>query len=70
MASEGQITEEKFSPLNFRDTPYNGDSSEALDRVRVKYALPKGAFMSKTVKKMGLIWVNGGFLLQLFTTQM
>ena len=43
-------------------------------RVHVKYVLLKGALMSKTVstfvQKVGLIWLKGGFLLQLFRTQM
>ena len=29
--------------------PHKGDSSEILDRVHIKYVLPKRAFMSKTV---------------------
>ena len=43
---------------------------EILDKVHVRYVLPKGAFMSKTVvtfiQKVGLIWLKGGLLLQLF----
>ena len=52
---------------NFKDIPYHGDSRETLDSVHAKDALSKGAFMSKTVatfvKKVGLIWLKGGFSL-------
>ena len=48
--------------------------SQNLRWVHVKYVLHKGAFMSKTVatfvQKVGSIWLKGGFLLQLFRTQM
>ena len=51
-----------------------GDSRELLDGVHVKYVLPKGAFMSNTVatfvQKWAQFWPKGGFLLQLFRTQM
>ena len=70
------MSEGKFwlSALNVKDISYYGDSRETLGRVNVKYALPKGAFLSKTVatfvQKAGLIWLKCGFLLQLFRTQM
>ena len=38
-----------LSALSLKDLPYNGDSRETLDKVHVKYFLPKVAFMSKTV---------------------
>ena len=48
-----------------KDIPFNGDSRETLDRVHVKYVLPKVVFMSKTVttfvQKVGLIWLKGVF---------
>ena len=48
-----------LSVLNLKDVPYNDDSRKTLDRVHVKYVLPKSAFMSKTVapfaQKVGLI---------------
>ena len=52
---------------------YNGDSHETLDKVNnVKYILPKGAFMSKPVatfvQKVGLIWLNGGFISVIWDT--
>ena len=67
---EDQISEEKIfwlSALNLKDIPYNGISCETLDRLHVKYVLPKYAFMPKTVvtfaKKVGLIsaimWLEG-----------
>ena len=63
-----------ISALNLKDIPYNSDSCETLDRVHVKYILPKSAFVPKTVatfvQKVRLIWLKGGFLLQLFRTQM
>ena len=63
-----------LSALNLKDIPHNGDSRETLVRVHVKYVLSKSAFMSKTVttfvQKVGLIRLRGGFLLQLFRTQM
>ena len=50
--------------LNLKNIPYNGDTRETLDRVHVKYFLPKGAFMSKTVdtlvQQVDLIWLKGG----------
>ena len=33
-----------LSTLNFKDNPFNGGSHETLDRVHVKYVLPRGAF--------------------------
>ena len=63
-----------LSELKLKDIPYNGDSRETLDRIHVRYILCKGAFVSKTVatfaQKVGLVWLKGGFLLQLFRTQM
>ena len=63
-----------LSALYLKDIPYNDDFRETLDRVHVKYVLPTGAFMSKIVatfvQKVGLIWLKGGFSLQLFRTQM
>ena len=54
-----------LSAMNVKNMPHNGDSRETLDRVHVKYVLPKGAFMSKTVatfvQKVGLIWLKVGF---------
>ena len=54
-----------LSALNLKDIPYNGDIRETLNIVGVKYVLPKGAFMSKTVatlvQKVGLILLKGGF---------
>ena len=51
---------EIYLPPTLKDIPYNSDSCETLDSVHVKYVLPKGAFMSKTVvtfvQKVGLIW--------------
>ena len=48
-----------LSALNLNNIPYNSDSRETLDRVHVKYIVPKGALMSKTVatfvRKEGLI---------------
>ena len=56
-----------LSALNLKDISYNGDSRETLDKVHVKYVLPKGALMSKTiatfVQKVGLIWLKDGLLL-------
>ena len=47
-----------------KDIPYNGDSCKTLGRVHVKYTLPKGAFLSKTVatfvQNVGLIWIKCG----------
>ena len=61
------MLEEKFfwlSALNLEDIPYNGDSRETLDRVHVKFVLPKGALMSKTVatfvQKVSFTWLKGG----------
>ena len=63
-----------LSALNLKNVPYNGHFRETLDRVHVKYIVPKGAFMPKTVaifvQKVGLIWLKGGFLRQLFRSQM
>ena len=68
LAQEDQISEEKFSwlfALNLKDIPYNSHSRETLKRVHVKYVLPKGPFMSKTVatfvQKVGLIWLKDGY---------
>ena len=59
---------------NLKDIPSNSDSPKTLDRVHVKYVLPKGAFMSITVatfvQKVGLTWLKDDFLLQLYSTQM
>ena len=58
-----------FSPsaLNLKVIPCNGDSCETLDMFYIKYVLPKGAFMSKTVatfvQKVGLIWLKVSFYL-------
>ena len=64
----------RLSELNLKDIPYDGDSRETLGRAHVKYDLPNGALMSKTVStfvhKLDLIWLKGGFLLQLFRKQM
>ena len=47
---------------SLKDIPYNGDSHEISDMVHVKYVLPKGAFMSKTVatfvQNVGLIFTS------------
>ena len=39
----------------------HGDSRETLDRAHVKYVLPKGAFISTFVQKLGLIWLKVAF---------
>ena len=44
------------SALNFEDIPYNGDFCETLDRVHVKYVLPKVEFMPKTVANFVQKW--------------
>ena len=45
-----------------------------LEMTTQEYVLSKGAFVSKTVatfvQKVALIWLKGGFSLQLFKTQM
>ena len=50
-----------LSGLNLKNIPYDGDSRETLDRAHVKYVLPKGAFMSTFVQKLGLIWLKVAF---------
>ena len=63
-----------LSTLVLKDIPHNSESRETLNRVHVKYVLPKDAFMSRTaaifVLKVGLIWLKSGLLLQLCRTQM
>ena len=51
-----------LSLLNLKGIPYIGDFPETLDRVHVKYFMPKGAFMFKTafVQKVSLISLKGG----------
>ena len=44
------MSEEKFFGFLYQIwKASNGDPRETLDRIHVKYVLPKGAFMSKTV---------------------
>ena len=77
LASEDQILEKKWFwliALNLKDIACNSDCRETLERIYVQYVLSKGAFMSKTiatfVQKLAFIWLQDGFIIQLFRTQM